>query len=201
MLFCLFQSGISLLIVFEDGRASLILRARVCCRLRVGCINSNSAYEDEGQFCNSPARAARCSLPSAIDYGSLIIVGLGTLVVLLVGPQLIAYRGFLLDYQWRPRLIVRPLLSCLAQLESCARSSQPVVAQKSTNSCSGPAGRVFPAAYRATDVRSPGCGRRRVCQQSETLESVCGVIGFLGRLWWVFSLFFLWASSGSSSLR
>ena len=97
---------------------------------------------------------------------------LGAPVVLLVGPQLIAYRGFWLDYQWKLRWISRYLLTCLAPLESRARSSQPLFAQMSTNSCSGPAGGVFPAAYRATDVRSPGCGSRRVCQQSETLVSV-----------------------------
>ena len=80
----------------------------------------------------------------------------------------------------------------------------------SLNSCSGRAGRVFPAAYRATSfiptatstVSTTGCesspfntygalvvGGGEFCQQSEPPKSVCGVNGFLGRLWW-----FLWCS-------
>ena len=55
--------------------------------------------------------------------GSLVIVALGTQVVLFVGPELITHRGFWLDYQWRLRVIAPPLLTLLAPLESCVRSS------------------------------------------------------------------------------
>ena len=114
MLFCLFQSGISLLTALEDAGASLILRSRACSRLmwsaHVGCIKPYSAYEDEGHFCTSSARAARCSLPSAVDHGSLIHLGLGTLVVFLVGPELVAYLGLWLDNQRRLRLIACSVL-------------------------------------------------------------------------------------------
>ena len=59
----------------------------------------------------SSAGAAWCSLTFFLDYGSLITVGLGALVVLSVGPEHIANRGCWLDYQWRLQLIARSLLT------------------------------------------------------------------------------------------
>ena len=61
-----------------------------------------------------------------------------------------AYRGHRMDFWWRLQSMANTPMASIAPLKNCRFSSQLRVALMSLSQCTGPAGRVFPAAYRAT---------------------------------------------------
>ena len=99
--------------------------------------------------CSLSAGAARCSVPFVDNYGSLVTEGTDAPMVLFVRFRVNASRGRWLDYRRRLQLMASTPLTLIAPLKRCLGSSQFRVAPLSLRQCSGPAGSVFPAAYRA----------------------------------------------------
>ena len=99
--------------------------------------------------CSLSARAARCSVLFVDNYGSLVTAGTDAPVVLFVRLRVNASRGRWLDYRRRLQLMASTPLTLIAPLKRCLGSSQFRVAPLSLRQCSGPAGRIFAAAYRA----------------------------------------------------
>ena len=93
--------------------------------------------------------AASGSLPFIVKYVYFSTAGIDALAVCILLRDN-AYRCRWLDYRRRLRSIASTLMTLISLLKRCLSSSRFRVAQMSLRPCSGPARRVFPAAYRAT---------------------------------------------------
>ena len=131
------------------------------------CTHPYSRHEDE-DGCASSARAAPGSLPFIVKYVYFSTAGIDALAVFCILLRDNAYRGRWLDYRRRLRSIASTLMTLISLLKRFLSSSRLRVAQMSLRPCSGPAGRVFPAAYRATSFISTttSTSSKTACERS-----------------------------------
>ena len=102
-------------------------------------------------------------------------VGFLALGFVFVPLHVKSYRGRWLDYRRRLQSIASTLTIPISLPQPCLGSPRFSVAPMSSRQCSRPAGRVFPAAYRATSFISTTTSTSSITACERSLFNTCGL--------------------------